>query len=750
MGWFKPVKNSKEQIELAMRRHRAGDMGGAEKIYRQILDVEPNHPDALHLLGVLSGQRGKNDAAVDLIGRAVKIKPDYPDAIKNLGTILAQMNRFEEAIGAYRKVVEMRPNDADSHRDLAVVLRMGGRLEEAAASFSKAAQLNPGSPDAQRNLAKALTIQGRVDEAIDAYLRAIALRPDWADAHFNLAELYQSAGQLEKALAEYRRVSKLKPDMFESHNNMANILRGMGRWDESIAAYKRALQLKPTNAAVHFNLGQAFQAADRLEEAMAEFKRTIQSEPDHFAAHASMAMVLATLQRFEQATKYHAAAAAIQPEAAYTHLAMGEILLHKLDATAAIEHYRRAVEIDPDNAATWNRLGMALRAAGRFDEAADCFRRVLAIQPGSATGYKGLVATGRVGSDSKDIEKLTAMINHSILTSEERISIGFALGKMLDDADRYEEAFGRFAEANGLVKQQRELTGERYNPAVMHSMVDELIKIYTPSFFEARREWGDPSEVPVFVVGMPRSGTTLVQQIAASHPQAHGAGELRDINQIEQSGGRTDLTSTAMGWSPEPIRKAAEQYLRHVRELNPTASRVVDKMPGNVLALGFICTLFPRARVILCRRDPRDNCLSCFFQLFATGNLFAFDLAHCGENYLATDRLMEHWKRVLPLRMLEMQYESVVADLEGQSRRLIEFLGLPWDPACLEFYRAKNTVLTASVWQVRQPIYSSSVGRWRHYEKHLGPLLEVLGRGERPGETEGSGETEGPGGAAGA
>ncbi len=320
------------------------------------------------------------------------------------------------------------------------------------------------------------------------------------------------------------------------------------------------------------------------------------------------------------------------------------------------------------------------------------------------------------------------MLNQPGLSAEERIGVGFAFGKVLDDLDRYDEAFPRYAEANALMKQLRALVGDQYDLAAMRRQIDEMIETYTPSFFQERRDWGDPSEIPVFVVGMPRSGTTLVQQIAASHPQVHGAGELTDISTIAQSMGETDLKSTALGWERQAIKKTAEQHVRRLREMNATASRIVDKTPGNILQLGLIAVMFPRARVVLCRRDARDNCLSCFFQSFTSGNAFSFDLADCGHRYMEIDRLAAHWRRVLPLKMMEIQYEKMVVDLEGQSRRLIEFLGLPWDPACLEFYRAKNAVLTASVWQVRQPIYTRSVGRWWHYEKHLGPLLDVLGR----------------------
>ncbi len=587
------MNNSNEQIKLAMQRHQGGDLVAAEKIYRQILNSEPNHPDALHLLGVLAGQSGKHDAALDLIGRAIQIKPNYPDAYKNMGTIYAQMGRFDEAIEAYKKVAEMRPDNAESYRDLGVVYKSAGRLAEAAAAYTQVVRLDPNSPESQRSLGKALAIYGRVEEAAAAYLRAIKLKPGWMDAHFNLAELYQGASRWEEALAEYRRVTQLKPDMFEAHNNMANILKDMGRWDQSIAAYRKAVQLKPDNATVHFNLGQTFQAADRLEEAVAEYRLTIQIDPKYFPAHASMAITLATLQRYDEAMKCHAAAAAIDADSAITHVAMGEILLHKLDAQAAIGHLRRAVTVEPGNPSAWGRLGTALRAAGKFDEAADAFRRVMALQPDSAAGYQGLATTGKTTSGPAEIDRLTAMLNQPGLPAEERVGVGFALGKMLDDADRYDEAFARFAEANALVKQLRAMAGETFDPAIMRSLIDELIEVAIPSYFEQRPDWGDPSEVPVFVVGMPRSGTTLVQQIVGSHPQVHVAGELRDINAISQSLGGTDVKGGAgveAGSDPQSGRAACAAPARNESDRVADCGQIARQCPGPRLHLRAVST----------------------------------------------------------------------------------------------------------------------------------------------------------------
>ncbi len=314
---------------------------------------------------------------------------------------------------------------------------------------------------------------------------------------------------------------------------------------------------------------------------------------------------------------------------------------------------------------------------------------------------------------------------------------GFALGKLLDDADRFDEAFPCFVQANALLKQLPAAADEAFDGDKLRRTVDQLIQGFTPRFFAARRQWVAASELPVFIVGMPRSGTTLVEQIAASHPAVFGAGELRDIGGIARTLAADEAGRlTAKSWDAQAIARASAAHLEQLRSLGGAAVRVTDKMPGNVFHLGLIATLFPQARVIFCRRDARDTCLSCYFQRFAHNRLrFTFDLADCGRQYLETERLTAHWLKTLPLPMLELHYEELIADQEGQSRRLIDFLGLPWDPVCLEFHRTQRAVVTASVWQVRQPIYNRSVGRWRHYERHLGPLLDVLaGRTRAPAE----------------
>jgi hypothetical protein len=266
--------------------------------------------------------------------------------------------------------------------------------------------------------------------------------------------------------------------------------------------------------------------------------------------------------------------------------------------------------------------------------------------------------------------------------------------------------------------------------------VDGVIARSTSALFSAAVGWGSPSELPVFIVGMPRSGTSLVEQIAASHSKVYGGGERKDIAGIAEAVLAHNRDQPIAEWDMDFARRLADGQIARLQQLARTALRVTDKMPDNILYLGVIAVLFPAARVIFCRREIGDTCLSCFFQRFGEGNAFAYDLADCARRYLEIERLAEHWRRVLPLPMLTIDYEALISNPESESRRLIEFLGLDWDPSVLDFHSAERPVYSASLWQVRQPVFSRSVGRWQHYTQHLQPLFEVLAANGRAAQRE--------------
>jgi tetratricopeptide (TPR) repeat protein len=679
--------NTEELIRTALGHERAGQSPLAEKIYNEILEREPEQPLALCMLGVMKLRREDLDGAIELLRRAIISKPDFSDAQKNLGSLLARKGKLEEAVKAYQKALELRPGDARAHFDLGnIFLR-----------------------------------QNKSDEALAEYSKAVEQAPDLAGAHGKLGDLLIQKGLVDQAAVEYRRY-------FECLGSLTNLVLDERRKEEGVTQYLIAIGYSTDSPKGPLTAGRALPVKEPPEVGLVAGGSAAHVKKEGVDVHAWMAINMARMRRFNEAEAAYRCAVSVAPHAAITHVAMGEILYHRGDVAEAIECYYRALNVDPNSIHALGYLTTALRAQGRFDEATACCEKMLKIGPGLNVAYASLASMGNLKGDQPEIQELLSKLEQPGLSIDNQIALGFALGKAFDDSGRFDEAFVHFAAANSLAKKYRAEGGDVYDPKFVDELIGQLLEAFPAEYFRKRMDWGEASELPVFVCGMPRSGTTLIQQIAASHPQIHGAGELHDIAEIARRLGGLDLAANADQYTPEKIRTAAQRQVKHLQGLAPKALRVIDKMPPNVYRLGLIRLLFPSARVILCRRDPRDCCLSCYFQWFSEGNAFAFDLAHCGHEHLMVDRAMAHWREVLPLRMLEVQYEDVVADLEGQSRRLIDFLGLPWDPACLEFHKTPSTIRTASVWQVRQPIYDRSVGRWRNYEKHLGPLFDVLNR----------------------
>jgi tetratricopeptide (TPR) repeat protein len=675
---------------------------------------------------------------------------------------LHQAGKIADAIGAYQKLIELDPQNAQALNWLAVAQIQAGRLEDALQFAQKAVAIQGDSADCHDTLGHAFQELDNPDKAIEAWRTAISLNPSHLKAHLSLGNALWEIGQYDEAVAVNQKALQLDPRSLTGLNNLGNALRAQGKFDEAIVAYRRAVlaaggldlmrddQLKPAQpgharnkkdvgmakvpvrlagdfATTCFNLAECHFAASNYEDAVPCYRAALEADPTMFKARRGLIIALVNLQEYGAAKKSWAEAAALAPDSALVHEALGEIQLHNLQAREAVESFRRAVKADPESVTALTRLGRALESLGKFEEAKECLKKRAEIERAVVRKHRPAEPAQPQTDTRSELERLEEMSRRPNLSFEDRISIEFALGNTLDEAERYDEAFPHFAEANALVKRQHEMAGEWYNAEKFHEGVGLMMSTFTPGYFAHRRDWGSTSEVPVFIVGMPRSGTTLLHQIAASHSQVHGAGELTLMEQIEAEFGGDSERMTLLHWGKDKVKQVAEIYLHRLRAMNATALRIVDKLPGNVVRIAQIATLFPRSRVIFCRRDARDTCLSCFFQWFTQGLDYTLDLRDCGLRQVETDRLVAHWLKVRPVAMMEMQYETLVNDLEGQSRRLIDFLGLPWEPACLEFYKAETAVLTASIRQVRKPIYNKSVGRWKNYEKHLGPLFQALG-----------------------
>ena len=365
--------------------------------------------------------------------------------------------------------------------------------------------------------------------------------------------------------------------------------------------------------------------------------------------------------------------------------------------------------------ATWRRREAALRDA-------------LASDPNCATAYFELSDIKRFSGDDPDLLSMEKLANApETLPAADRTDVHFALAKAYEDAGRYEDSFMHLERGNRLVRR-----GLPYDPEIQARLIETIASVFDRTLVERLSGAGDPSTIPVFVVGMPRSGTTLVERIIGNHPQAHGAGELRFLSEIARGpsapGDPVGAAAALAGLEAARCKKIGADYLKRARALAPKARKIIDKMPSNFLRIGLISVALPNARIIHCSRDPADTCLSCYAQKFGRGQSFSYDLRDLGQYYRLYMRLMEHWRSVLPGRVLDIDYETLVANPEEEARRLVEHCGLSWDPACLRFYDGRSPVRTASASQVRRPVYQSSVARWRRFEPHLAPLLEALAK----------------------
>jgi tetratricopeptide (TPR) repeat protein len=395
--------------------------------------------------------------------------------------------------------------------------------------------------------------------------------------------------------------------------------------------------------------------------------------------------------------------------------------------TKARDLLQLALTVNPGVPKYHHNLATCCKILGRFKEAENHYQTAIRLQPDYAEAYFNLCAVRKFTSTDTEVSAIEELLGRTDLSTQDRSFLHFAAGKMYDDAGEYERAFGHYEHGNLL-----EQTG--FDSGEHHRFVEKLAETFDANTLAARFGQGYPSELPVFVVGMPRSGTTLVEQILASHAKVFGAGELPDIPSIADTLPKHSLDDSHYpeclnSLEPEVLHGFGEAYLKRIQMLGKPAGepcRIVDKNPMNHQHLGLIALLLPKARVIHCRRDPLDTCLSCYFQRFKHGHNYSNDLGNLGFYYRAYERLMEHWRTALPIPILEVDYESVVTDQEKVTRRLTDFCELEWDEGCLQFHQARRTVETASNWQVRQPIYRSAVNRWQNYAAHLGPLHEAL------------------------
>jgi len=734
-----------QTLESALAQHEAGRLDLAEAGYRTVLRHDPNEPDALNLLGVILQERGKIDESIALITRALDVVPDFPEALSNLARAQRVFGAHAAAADAARRAIALDPELAEARLQLGRVLLDLNDNAGAVAALRQAVILAPRSVDVLQHLGTALMRTKDHEAAADALAAALALDPTRVDvmailalALTELACAHRAAGDAEAAVEAARRAVALDPTLPGAQVQLGHALSLQQDDAGAVTVLQRATVMAPGSLEAWTALAMALTRRKDHGSAAEAWQAALALRPGDPTLLIGLGASLSELERFDEALATYRRAEALAPDLPHAQYGIAVALVRTGDIAAAAEVCRRAVETTQDWPSLWLLLANCEATLSHFDAAARFYRRTLALAPGLADALYSLVEVGGGPDDSTAIDAARDILDNQSRPLPDRIASGFTLGLANDRRGAYDEAFDAYTLANRLQRADRAARGFVFDRTTFHRLVDYLIATIGSQAFADTAGWGDPAELPVFIVGMPRSGTSLVEQIAASHPLVFGAGEPKDIASIVAALDGDRPTGRPAAWDRASVSRETTAYLHRLRHLDGDAVRIIDKMPDNILHLGKIAILFPNARIVVCRRDPRDTCLSCFFQAFLDDALmWTNDLADCGFRAKESERLMEHWRRVLPVPILEIQYETLVANLEVESRRLIDFLGLQWDPACLAFHETERVVTTASRWQVRQPIYASSIGRWRHYRHRLGPLLREL-EGLVPPDDEGA------------
>lgn len=685
--------------------HRAGRLAEAEACYRNVLSLQPANPDALHLLGVLAIQADKPEAAVQTIRNAIRIKPKDGEYHLNLGIALSAIGRSEDSLAAFETAASLQPGNPQVHYNLGLALALNNRAEEAAARFRKVLKKDPKNPMVLMNLGISLLRLGNLKECLSVLGRAAQLAPEHPVVLTNYAQALIEARDVDTARGLLEKALGIWPDNPPALLAMAKVL-----YDQETGT-DRDDWIRGTWAAKDLIL------------------KAVELAPKDFEAVSDYSMLMDRLGLYDEAEKGFKRARALAPQEERGLLNLAIFLMRRDRTEEALEILNRESDGKELSDDARREIVAALTDLGDFAEA----RRVAAGLSDSPR-HRLMNIIGVLVDRSQDISPedetfVTEMIDSEEIPAQERATSAAVLASYHDKRNNHATAFE-------LVDRSRRLRAglEAFDSEADAAFVDRNIRYFSADRFKEGETEGLSDQRPVFIVGMPRSGTTLVEQIVASHPQCHGAGERSDFplfraNLYAMTGFSELYPECLQGTTEEMLTAFGNRYLS-----NPTLDkegilRITDKMPHNFLNLGLIARVFPKARVIHCRRDAMDTCLSILFQSFAGEHAYANDLETLGKAYNQYLRLMDHWRRVLPLPMLEVHYEDMVADQERQSRAVIAFLGLDWDDRCLAFHTTKRTVKTASLWQVRQPIYKSSVARWRSYETQLAPLKAVLDAG---------------------
>ena len=684
-------------IEMAGQLYSRRQYAQAERVCRQIIAARPGNADAHNILGVSLAALGNSREAVAELKRAIKINGQAPSYQANLGEILRQAGKLDEASEALELAIKLDPNNAQALNNLGIISYEKKKFAKAVEYYRQALALNPNMAEALNNLGNALRLTGDIDGALHAYQEALTQRAVYPEVYNNLGTLLQQDRKLEEAEHALRKAIQQSPQYIEAHNNLAQLLSGQKKEVDALRILGEALKFAPNNVQTLLLTAKIQLRRNSLQAAEQAIKLALQEDAENAEALTVLGQIYHETDRYDEA-------------------------LDVLD---------RALKKNPDNPEALNFYGVALKSVGRLDEAREHILKALKLNDAMYGAYANLndLVDFSEGIGEELFNRMEAIFE-SVPNQEAEpfLALHFAYAKALDDRGQHEKALEHYITGGRMKRAQLE-----YKESDTHGFFDSIRAAFPKEAFENRKYAGLDDDRPVFIVGMPRSGSTLVEQILSSHPDIYGAGEVKYLSRAlgqlrDRFPSLPKYPEMTTKITPAQLEIVAKNYQQAIVQGAGDAKRITDKLLTNYFFLGLINLLFPKAKVIHTRRDPVDTCLSGFTKLFKDDMPHSYDLGELGRYYGKYRELMEHWEKVLPEGFLTtVVYEDVVADTEKEAKRLIAFLGLPWDDKCVDFHKSDRPVKTASVAQVRKPIYKTSVQRWKKYGDGLQPLVDAIG-----------------------
>ncbi|MCK4838245.1 MAG: sulfotransferase [Desulfobulbaceae bacterium] len=550
----------------------------------------------------------------------------------------------------------------------------------------------PKSAQEHYNLGCTYVERNMLEDAVECFQKAISLQPA-AEVFYNLAVIQERLGNLAGAIDSLQEALLLGPDFKIVHLPLGYLFLKTGDFQQAINSYNKALSYDHNNAEAYNNLGVALNEIDMPEEAAANFKKALQLKTDYDEAFVNLGNIRTHQRRYEE----------------------------------AVECFQRVLSENPEHAEALNGLGNVHKDKGDFEEALTAFRKAVTLNPYCASCHFMMTSLRKYSGDEKHIAEMENLFAKKELDKKQRMYLAFGLAKAYEDSGGHERAFDCLVEGNKLKRDTLNYSAEETKKVFGH-----IKEVFNKSFVSTDANIGIPDNNPIFILGMPRSGTSLVEQILASHSSVYGAGELTYIIQIInhacKSNNIDEILKHIDGNRETTASLLGNEYIEKTRKLNAPAKHITDKMPHNFLWLGLIHLALPNAKIINCKRDPMDNCLSIFKNLFSGGAMkYGYDLHELSNYYLLYKDLMHHWHDIFPPETIyDVCYEKIVRDQEIETRKLLQYCELPWEDNCLSFHKTSRIVATASAAQVRKPIYKDSVQLWRKYEKQLEPLHRIL------------------------